>query len=95
MVLESRLNGSSLGGNSPGNYTFAIPTAVGTQVRKPLVIVTKKDRLLAFRFTDPKDVKTVIVVTRPLGNLRRMSVEGANEVFHHLSQLVMLPCATI
>ena len=58
---------------------------------KFLVIVTKRDQFLGSRVTDPKDVKTVIVVPRPLRNLRRISAKGANEVLYHSSQLVVLP----
>ena len=58
---------------------------------KFLVVVTKRDQFLGSRVTDSKDVETVIVIPRPLRDLRRISAKGANEVLYHLSQLVVLP----
>jgi hypothetical protein len=66
--------------------------AIRAQMGKPLVIVTKRDRFLTSRVTDPKDIETVVVLTRPLRrNLGRISTEGANEVSYHAVQLVVLP----
>jgi hypothetical protein len=60
-------------------------------VGKFLVVVTKRDQFLGSCITDSKDVKTVIIVPRPLRNLRRIPAKGANEVLYHSSQLVVLP----
>jgi len=60
-------------------------------VSKFLVVVTKRDQVLRFRVTESKHVETVIVIPRPLRDLRRISAKGANEVLYHLSQLVVLP----
>jgi hypothetical protein len=55
------------------------------------MVVTKRDPFLRSRITDSNGVKTVVVITRPLGNLCLISTKGANEVSYHSIQLVVLP----
>ena len=57
---------------------------------KFLVVVTKRDQFLRSSVTDSKDVETVIVIPRPLRNLRRISTKSAKEVSYHSNQLIML-----
>jgi hypothetical protein len=65
--------------------------AIRTKMGESLVIVTKRDPFLCSRVTDSKNVEAVIVITRPLGNIRRIPAKSGNETFYHPIQFIVLP----
>ena len=77
--------------NTREHCTQRLLRAIRTNVGQSLMVVTKRDTFLRSHVTNSKDVETVIVITRPLGNFRRIPAEGAKEAFYHPIQLVVLP----